>query len=151
MKWKDAFKIVSTIIFLLGGLYVLNNHIGDIVDQKINNPEFINEISEKARRPIVIFNQNESILIDIGAMKYTDKIKVIFNKEDKDVEKIIVSPKSHLKAAPLLESLDAAYTQIVERGKKFEWIYKLDSIDRLLLAGSAKPAEEQRFRLEIVY
>ena len=134
---------------LLVGLYALNGHIGNIVDQKINNPEFVNKISEKARRPIVIFNQNESILVDNGAMKYIDKIKVISNKED--TEKIIVSPKSHLKVAPLLESLDADYVINVERGKKFEWIYTLGSIGRLLLESSAESTKEQRFRLEIVY
>ncbi len=150
MKWKDAFKIVAAIITLLIGLYALNYYIENIVVRKINDPEFVNKISEKVKRPIVIFDQNSSILVDNGAMKFIDNIKVVLNNQNKQPEKIIVSPSRHLNTAPVLESLDNDFVIESKRGDKFDWIYELSSIDHMVLESSAEPKELKRFRLEII-
>lgn len=154
MKWTGALKIavvaIGTIVSLLLGIYALNNHIEDIVERKINNPEFVNKISEKVKRPIVIFDQNSSILVDNGAMKFIDSIEVVLNDQNKQPEKIIVSPNRHLNIAPVLESLDDDFVIESKRGDKFDWIYELRSINHLLLSSSAKPKELKRFRLEII-
>ncbi len=150
MKWKDAFKIVGAIITLLIGFYALNYYIENIVERKIDDPKFVNKISEKVKRPIVIFDQNGSILVDNDAMKFIDNIKVVLNNQNKQPEKIIVSPNRHLNIAPVLESLDDDFVIESKRGHKFDWIYELGIINRLVLESSAKPKELKRFRLEII-
>lgn len=150
MKWKDAFKIVVAIITVLIGVYALNNHIENIVERKINDPEFANKISEKVKRPIVIFDQNGSILVNNGAMKFIDDIKVLSNDQNKQPEKIIVSPNIHLNTSPVLESLDDDFVIVSNRGNKFDWIYELGSINHLVLESSSKPKKIKRFRLEII-
>jgi len=150
MNWKDAFKIPGAIITLLIGFYALNYYIENIVVRKLNDPDFVNKISEKFKRPIVIFDHNSSILIDNGAMKFIDNIKVVLNDQNKQPEKIIVSPNRHLNIAPLLESLDDDFVIESKRGNKFDWVYELSSIDHMVLESSAEPKELKRFRLEII-
>jgi len=150
MKWKDAFKIVGAIITVLIGVYALNIYIENIVERKINDPEFANKISDKVKRPIVIFDQNCSILVNNGAMKFIDDIKVLSNDKNNQPVKIIVSPNIHLSTSPVLESLDEDFVIESNRGNKFDWIYELGSINHMVLESSTKPKKLKRFRLEII-
>lgn len=144
---KDIVKIVSSIIGLLVALYALNSYIESIVERKINDINFVNKIAEKIRRPVVIFDQRGSIIVDNDAMRFIDNIEVIL--ENKEPKQIIISPNRHFNIAPILESLDDDYIIEAKRGKKFDWIYEL-GVSSYYTDGSAKQLELKRFRLEII-
>jgi hypothetical protein len=153
----DVVKISGTILgitgAMVGAIYTIDKRIKVVVDNIINNSEYLNKIAEKARRPIVIFNQNSSVLLDNGAMSFINKIEVITEIErGKDEPKeIIISPNRHLNVAPILESLDANYVITEQRGKKFDWVYDLGEVTESEFAPTAKQRDKiKRFRLEIV-
>ncbi len=148
MKWNDALKIVGVVLGIGLFLYSLDSRIKSVVEEKINNLNFVNKIAEKTKRPIVIFDQHRSVHVDSGAMKFIDDIKVVM--EGKEPKRIIISPNRHLNVEPILESLDANYVIEAKRGTKFDWIYELSPIISITTESSAKPKEIKRFRLEII-
>jgi hypothetical protein len=62
---------------------------------------------------------------------------------------IVVSPNAFLSVPPLLESLDGEFGIIVNKGKKYDWVYELKSVDTLLLQSSGK-ITNHRFRIEVI-
>lgn len=153
LKFSDALKYVGafliTMFGIVGGLYFLNNRIIKVVEDRINEPEFVMRVAERIKRPKLILDQNGSILIDDGAMKYIKSIKVHIG-DSNEPERIVVSPNLHLQVAPLLESIDVDFYIEARRGEKFDWVYTLGSIKRMALTGSADPPAQKRFRLEII-
>lgn len=153
LKFSDALKNVAAflvIVFgIVGGFYFLNGRIVGIVEDRIKEPEFILRVAEEIRKPTAIFDQNESVLIDDGAMKYIKSIKVRIG-DGNEPDRIVVSPNLHLQVAPLLESLDVDFYIEAKRGEKFDWVYTLGSIQRIVFESSADPPAQKRFRLEII-
>jgi hypothetical protein len=151
-QWAIFGVIVAIAIFLASifyaGISSLDKKIGQAVDDKINSPDFINKVAEKAKRPIVMFDQHGSVLLDGGGMVFINDIRVKLDRND-PVE-ITISPNKHLNVAPILESLDAEYVIRERRGNKFDWVYELGAVQALVLESSAKAKEKLRFRLEII-
>jgi len=140
----EIIKALAGVALILAALYGVYSYIDWRIEKKINNPEFIRKISSNIR-PSVVFDSNESIEIDLGAMQFIEKIDVIPSKDPRFPEKIVVSPKDYLAHAPFLTTLDETeFAIMVERGKKFDWVYHLDISAYL---GNIK---KSRFRLEIV-
>jgi hypothetical protein len=79
----------------------------------------------------VIFDQNETVLTDGGAMQYIDEIKVsgeivtLSFGEVKRPKEIVISPKKFLTPEPSLQSFDESYEINAKRGRKFDVIYEL--------------------------
>ena len=89
------------------------------------------------------------MLVDSGGMQYLEDIKTVHD-ENRKLKEIIIIPKVHLSIAPILESLDEEFAVTSKRGKKFQWIYEMGSIDALALTSSAKHSGINRFRIEII-
>lgn len=59
-------------------MYALNGYIEGIVVREIGDPEIIEKVKAQSR-PMVVFDQNESILVDTGGMQYIESIRVILD------------------------------------------------------------------------
>ena len=148
MTWSNLLTLIGVILGIALALYAFEARIEKVVDNKINSPDFINKVAEKAKRPMVIFDQHGSVLLDGGGMAFINDIRVKLDK--KDPVEITISPNKHLNVASILESLDAEYVIKERRGTKFDWIYDLGAVQALVLESSAKAKEKLRFRLEII-
>ena len=62
-----------------------------MIEDKINDPEFIGRVAQEVR-PAIVFDHNGSVLSDSGGMRYIKEINVVLNRETKEPQKIILSP-----------------------------------------------------------
>jgi len=150
-KKISAWSIIAGFFGIVGIVLAWNAlpvYIENIVEKKVSDPIIIDKIKSQVR-PIVIFDRNESILADSGGMQYIDDIEIIEDENDENRIEIIITPKVYLAIEPLLESLDSEFSINVKRGEKFQLIYELKRVKRLLLASSSKH-KNNRFRLEII-
>ncbi len=140
----NILKVIGTVIGSLVIIFGVYSYIDLRIDQKISNPAFIEKIASNVR-PSVIFDSQESIEIDMGAMQFIENIKVTPSGDSRFPKEITISPKKYLAHAPFLSSLDEVVFQTkVARGKKYDWVYQLTVIsynDRV---------KKSRFRLEIL-
>jgi hypothetical protein len=134
----------TSIAALLVSLFALDAYLESKIASKLKDPKFLAEIYSIIR-PSAIFDSNESILIDMGAMNYIDSIHVMnYNKLDSDPMKIIVVPRKYLAHAPILSSIDTRIFDIsAKRGKRFNWEYSL-----VHLAGGTDSLA--KFRIEVI-
>jgi len=139
-------KAVGVIILIIGAYHSLNIFIDLRIENKINDDKFLKELSHSIR-PSVVFDQKNSVLADMGAMKYVESIDVVV--EDGEPKKIVLSPKVFLGVAPILVCLDGHFNIIVNQGKKYDWEYELKHVDRILISQSGQIANH-RFRIEII-
>lgn len=148
---SDFLAIIGLIASIIGGLYLLDYRIQSEVESIISDENFLNRLIAQLH-PYVIFDENNSILIDKGGMSHLDSITVekeMF-KEDTSIGevpiRIKVYPNKHLETAPLLQSIDTGdeYSIKVNRSEKFSWKYELYLIDFMT------PRRSNRFRLDII-
>jgi hypothetical protein len=91
--------LIGALIGAAGMYFSLITRINAVVEEKLNNETYMNKIISNLR-PYAIFDQNESILADGGAMEYINNIKVngairnLSVGEVKIPEEIIISPKN---------------------------------------------------------
>jgi hypothetical protein len=145
---KEIAKAIAWVIAFVLAWVGLNKWVEEIIEKKISSPAIIEKVKSQVR-PIVIFDENESVLVDSGGMQYIEDIKIVHD-DKKRLEEIIIIPKVHLPIAPILEPLDEEFAITSKRGRKFQWIYEMGSIDRLLLTSSAEHRDINRFRIEII-
>ena len=151
MQLWVIFADIAAVATLIAVFAILNSSIEKKIKNKLNDPRFIRKVAEMVRLPFVIFDEDESIVIDTGAMNYIERIEV---KKDRphEVSEIIVSPKKYMLAPPILESLD---TEIEfhepTRSHKFDLVYKAVGI-AVKLAKTYAPGESPkgRFRLQVI-
>ena len=127
-SFTNILKVISSVIGILVIIFGVISYIDLRIDQKVNNPEFIEKIASNVR-PSVIFDSQESIEIDMGAMQHIENIKVTPSGDSRFPKEITISPKKYLAHAPFLSSLDEVEFQMkVVRGKKYDWVYQLTII-----------------------
>ena len=147
---SNYLKTILVIIGVVGGIYAFVQFIDFRIEHTVNNEQFIKKVSSHVR-PFVIFDENETIFVDGGAMQYLDKIEVeqVMRREGSYPGlNIIITPKSHLTYAPLLETFaPTMYNVTYKRGSQHQWIYKLTAE---LTLGPDDEKEPSRFRLEIL-
>jgi hypothetical protein len=151
----DVMKVLTAIFALIVsaatifGLYHgLNQYIDARIYAKMSNPSFLKELS-RSIRPSVVFDEKQSIVADIGAMTYLEKI--VIKKGDNDTLKIFVTPKEYIGIEPVLEALDSAYAIQAERGSGYDWIFQLNSMNLVRQEGpNPDETRPQRFRLELI-
>ena len=149
LKANEILKGFAGLLALIVALYALNGYIEGIVERKIGEPGMIEKVRAQIR-PMVVFDQNESILIDTGGMQYIESIHVALDQKGKIPQQIIITPKTYLAVPPILESFDDDFVITSERGKGFQWIYKLGAINRIRFEDSAINSGVNRFRIEII-
>lgn len=140
-----AFGIVFA---LVAGIWGAMSWIDQRIESAVNDENFIERVSSHVR-PYVIFDVNESILADGGAMQVLEPIKVEVGTEHGTVPvKITVTPKSHLEYPPLIENLGVG--RFVEnpnprRGPGYQWIYEVE-----IAFWKTTDKTPASFRLEII-
>lgn len=151
---KESFIPILTVIVLIfsviGGVYLIHQIVENKVEQIVNSEAFEKNLISKIH-PYIIFNENNSILNDVGGMKYIDYVKVFkglnkYSTSDSIPIKIVVKPKVLLSSPPLIECLDHGdiYIFTPRRGEGFLWIYKIE------LQQYDTPRKTNRFKLEII-
>jgi len=147
--WKPVQTVITSIITIgavVVAIYGLAAWIDSRVETLISDDNFIQKLSLNLR-PFVIFDSNNSIVYDQGAMNYIDHIQVDTTSDQNlglVVQRIVISPNRFLATPPLLDCIDIAeHVYRPTRGKKFDWVYDL------AYAGSSGPSLI-RFRLEIL-
>lgn len=147
---SQILQTIAVIIAIIGGFYIVGLHIDSRIKHIVNDEQFIKKVSSHVR-PFVIFDENETIYVEGGAMQYLEKIEVeqtVGEKGDLQSLKIIITPRSHLVYAPLLEihSLITFYVTN-RRGIGHQWVYELTP---LFEVSGPNTTEVHRFRLEIL-
>jgi hypothetical protein len=143
---KVIYAVFGAIIILVAAYHGLNGYIDSRIDSKIHNADFLKKLARSVR-PSLVFDENGSILADMGAVPFVTNISV--SKGPKDTLKITVSPVEYLGMEPVLEALDDQYAIRAERGGKFDWVFHLAGIQALVTESSPK-RNRGRFRLEII-
>jgi hypothetical protein len=161
MKERNVNITVGTILTIIGvmiaasvlmfTIYInLDSKIDKKVEEKFKDPVFINKLAEEIKFPFVIFDEDNSVVVDTGAMSIIEKITI--NKKDgKQISDIIITPKKYLAIAPILESLDPdiAFLDPI-RGNKFDFIYKkLEVATAFANTYTTKPPKS-KFRIQVI-
>lgn len=125
---NDTSSKILFILAVIGGLIGFHYYTDYKIDKRINDPDFLNELSAKVR-PALIFDANESIHADMGAGDLIEKIIVTKKPSQYDGFfdlQLVVIPQKHLAYPPIIESIDSfEFSQKTNRGPKKQWIYEL--------------------------
>jgi hypothetical protein len=145
MDFIQLLELSITILGIFAAIYGFIRFIDWRIERKIHEEPFLRKISSSLR-PLVIFDENSSILFDQGAMSMIEKIEVSHSSEDNLPSEIFIYPKRHLAHAPLLQTLENEFIEITSsRGKGYEWRYTLDyNMMNDVFNG------KRRFRLEVL-
>ncbi|MHC4171790.1 MAG: hypothetical protein ACYTBX_08590 [Planctomycetota bacterium] len=99
-----ALSIAVILPVVFGILEFLDWRIRDAM----NDEQFIRKVASHVR-PYVIFDANDAIHVNGGAMQYLEKIEVEIGTREGSIVpvKINITPKHHLSYPPLIETLGA--------------------------------------------
>ncbi|MCX4188148.1 hypothetical protein [Methylophaga sp. OBS4] len=145
MEWMQALEGAVALVTIIAAIYGAFQFIDWRIGKKIHEESFLRKISASLR-PMVIFDENGSILLDQGGMEVIEKIEVS-RPEGKNVpERITIFPKKHLSHAPILQTLENELINVeTTRGKGYEWAYRLEyQMYENVFTG------KRRFRLEVL-
>ena len=147
---SNSLKTILPIMGVVGGIYAFTRFIDFRIEHAVNNEQFIKKVASHVR-PYVIFDEDGAIHVDGGAMQCLEEIEVEQTVKEGRLKhlKFIVTPKSYLANAPLLEiySLITFYTTN-RRGSGHQWVYELTPAASI--SGPDNIKEVHRFRLEIL-
>jgi hypothetical protein len=152
-SWIDTISsstkvVVSALVgfgAVAGVLLFAYNLIDQRIDAKLADPALVRRIAAEVR-PALIFDSDNRILVDQGALQYVESLHFEFLEGGDTTAKLVVTPKSFLAVAPLLESLDVeGYDIKVDRGPGVSWVYTLTAVRFFESA-----VKIERFRLEIL-
>lgn len=140
-------SVVCTITVLFAAYHGLNGYIDERIETRITDPTFLKKLGRSVR-PSLVFDEQGSIVADMGAVSLVDRISV--TKDSKNSLKIIVSPFAYFGIEPVLEALDDEYRIHAEQGLKFDWIFHLYEIPIVTMERGALERDRKRFRLEFI-
>ena len=134
--WANV-KTVATILSVIGAFWGILWGATSFVDwrikQVVTDENYMAKVAANVR-PSAIFDSNNSIQVDSGAMKYIDRIEVFDRGTDPHTEiigfpkTIRVTPKRYLTHAPIITTLNGLMTDVTEeRGDGFTWTYHLST------------------------
>ena len=144
-------EIVVLIITIFLAIYAIRGEVRSEVKRITSEKEFLEQLSSKIN-PYIIFDENNSILVDMGGSVYIDDIivkkELYWVKEMGQVPaKVTIIPNQLLRTAPILRCIDTGYEYVIseKRGEKFTWEYKL------FLSGlPSGPRKNNIFRVDII-
>ncbi len=138
-----TFLTLGTVVAVIMGFDAYLDHK---IDAKMSDPVFIREVASHVR-PALIFDSNGSILADLGAMQYLDKITVNFPDIESKPGEIVLKPKVLPTYPPDISGIGGIQiSPVARRGPGFTWYYKVDEI----LMMKEKMPRPFRFRLEVI-
>jgi hypothetical protein len=75
MNWLVVLEITVSLVTIFAGIYGFIRFLDWRIERKIREDSFLRRIGASLR-PTVIFDENESVLIDQGAMEMIESIGV---------------------------------------------------------------------------
>jgi hypothetical protein len=145
VDWSQVLEIGGGVVTIVAAIYGAIRFIDWRIDRKIHEEPFLRRISASLR-PIVIFDENGSILLDQGGMDVLERIEVSRPEGHNVPEQIVIYPRRHLAHAPILQTLENELINVVaSRGQGFQWRYQLEyqMYDHVFTG-------KRRFRLEVL-
>lgn len=142
IKWSFGLGVAAIVV--IASLAAVDYYIEKKVNDAISDEELIKKISSRVR-PSMIFDQNGSILADMGAWQFISDLNVSENTQG-FVDKITISMKNP-GASPILTSLDKTVDYFIRsvKGKKLNVTYELE-----VLSHTKPKASKSLFNLEFV-
>lgn len=149
-QWAIIGTFVGIFAFLFVIFIELNRSFDKKIESKLKDPVFIRKMANEVRLPFVIFDEDNSVIVDTGAM--TTIAKIAINKKDgKELSEIVITPKQYLAVAPILESLDPKIEfQDPVRGKEFDIVYKKVEMATVWTNTYATKPSKSKFRLQVI-
>jgi len=122
-KWIIGSAIA--VILVIASLFAVDQYFEYKIERTVKSDAVI-KILQSYVRPSMIFDQNETISSDQGALKLIEEYKVSLDNQG-FVKTITISPKEP-NTFPLITPLDRTvnYSLNIVRGKKFDVIYQLE-------------------------
>lgn len=156
VNFREFIGYIMIIVACITTIYGFIAWIDNRIQSTICRQEFLARIAAQVR-PSAIFDNNGSILADMGAMRIIDSISVL----QTNVLIVTVNPKQFLCVAPIITCLDKPHMlSNVERGKMFAWIYTFKFIGYIDVTGSINSdpsallmtgcSVSDRYRIEIL-
>jgi hypothetical protein len=152
-KYQHGLSIFTTLVGIAGIIYAFTTFIDYRIKTVVQDENYVRRIAAEVR-PSVIFNGNGVILVDQGAMRYLNAVKILDYQPEQPWTnvplRILVSPKQFLSFAPLLTPLDPTVSgSDVERTNQFDFVY---TIGTGMMSTWVPPAPPPfpKFRLEIL-
>jgi hypothetical protein len=147
MKWSEHYTFFIT---LLASFLVFYLSVDSMIDKKLDDPRFIEQVVEKARTPFMLFDENYQILYESPGMdKFIDKINII--EKGRDLSEIVVTPKHYLSIPPILESFNQKIIfQEPIRGERYDFIYKRVMPQVAFSDTYSTPLPPNKFRLQVI-
>jgi hypothetical protein len=84
----------------------------------------------------------------MGGTKYIGDFRVSKAK-DGHLE-VLISPNEYLAIEPILQPLDGTFNVLAERGKKYDWLFRLYEVPIRVTEQTPPERTHLRFRLEFV-
>lgn len=150
----QPWAIIGTFVGIMAFLFVvfieLNSSFEKKIVTKLKDPIFLRKMANEVRLPFVIFDEDNSVIVDTGAMAIIDKIALL--KEDgKNLSEIVITPKKFLAVPPILESFDPKIEfQDPIRGNQLDLIYNKVKMASVFQNTYATKPPKSKFRLQII-
>jgi hypothetical protein len=144
---KTILEVIGVVMVLAAAWAALSAYIDSRVDDRIHDPGFLAQLS-RTLRPSVVFDSDERILADLGAMQYLKALSVTPATDSSPLQ-ITIEPAEFLGVEPVLESLDHDAVIQAQRGKGLSWVFTVRDYAFLELE-SSPTSGPVRFRLEIL-
>ena len=145
----------GTILAMVSAVLYLRTDIKSQISAKLNDPAVIEEIANKIKPPVIIFNEKGTVLYDDGGSEYIrlGEIKTKFDKKIHIIESITIPTKKFSNIAPILSSIDnGVYFHEAERVDTYTWEYKIVKIDEEygIRSNEDMAIPISRYRLEVI-
>jgi len=150
-SYRANIGLLATLFGIVGGFFILIQVVDWRIKTTVYNEEFVRKVASHVR-PYLIFDTNESILVDGGVLQYLQgPPKIRFADKDRESElQIIFTPKDYLYQAPLIESLCMCeFVVTSQRGKGLEWTYDVE-YSSMMVHWEEGENPLHKFRLEII-
>lgn len=146
--WTIVGVVVTSIALLFTIVAYLVSSLDRKIEEKVADPSFVRRIAAEVRLPFVIFDENGTILSDVGGYQLLESLRVMRNQKGTIIE-IQVTPRTFLPVGPILESIGGEVSfQEPTRARSIDWHFKVDPRPgTLLLEGGKDPVKKLRLTI----
>ena len=151
MNWTVVGVLIAAIGTIIAIVTGVTSDINKRIEAQLRNPEFVKKVAEQVRLPFIIFDENNTELVNSGGEDYVVNFKVNVD-DDGEFKDIMVTTKVFLNIPPMLQNLDGKIQfynpeRIGQRDWKFRAFYHRYVIDEY---NANKKPPPMRFRLDII-
>jgi hypothetical protein len=137
---------------LIGNYIELNKMIGEKLNAKLSDPEFIKRVVSEIKPRFLIFDENQKILLKSkGVLNYIDPDGIKIEKSGREIVSIKIKTKEYMDFPPVLTSLDEnIFFKEPERPIATEFVYNTVELASGKWAVAYKDKPPIRFKFDII-